>query len=84
MKFRILVLVLIMLLTGLFFASFLVGTYPIPVGTVWDVLWSGITEFTPYWDPAVEKVIFQDPQNTAWNPGGRRSGCFRSILSDLV
>ena len=59
MKFRILVLVLIMLLTGLFFASFLVGTYPIPVGTVWDVLWSGITEFTPYWDPAVEKVIFQ-------------------------
>ena len=34
MKFRILVLVLIMLLTGLFFASFLVGTYPIPVGTV--------------------------------------------------
>ena len=59
MKFRILVLVLIMLLTGLFFASFLVGTYSIPVGTVWDVLWSGITEFTPYWDPAVEKVIFQ-------------------------
>lgn len=59
MKFRILVLVLIMLLIGLFFASFLVGTYPIPVGTVWDVLWSGITEFTPYWDPAVEKVIFQ-------------------------
>ncbi|WP_243278051.1 FecCD family ABC transporter permease [Enterocloster citroniae] len=59
MKFRILVLVLIMLLTGLFFASFLVGTYPIPVGTVWDVLWSRITEFTPYWDPAVEKVIFQ-------------------------
>lgn len=59
MKFRILVLVLIMLLTGLFFASFLVGTYPIPVGTVWDVLWSGITEFTPYWDLAVEKVIFQ-------------------------
>ena len=59
MKFRILVLVLIMLLTGLCFASFLVGTYPIPVGTVWDVLWSGITEFTPYWDPAVEKVIFQ-------------------------
>ena len=38
MKFRILVLVLIMLLTGLFFASLLVGTYPIPVGTVWDVV----------------------------------------------
>lgn len=57
--FRLLMLILLALLLILFFASFLVGTYPIPVRTVWDVLRSKVMEVTPYWESAVEKVIFQ-------------------------
>lgn len=58
-SFGILVLVLIALLIVLFFSSFLVGTYPISVRTVWDVLCSRLTENAAYWEPAVEKVVFQ-------------------------
>ena len=43
----------------LFFLSFMIGTYPINAGTVWDVLRSSFMNVTPYWESAVEKVIFQ-------------------------
>lgn len=46
-------------MTVLFFISFLIGTYPVSVGTVWDVLRSKVMNVTPYWESAVEKVIFQ-------------------------
>ena len=57
--FRLTVLILIVLLTFLFFASFLVGTYPISPRTVVDVLHAQFEEIHVYWEPAVEKVIFQ-------------------------
>lgn len=57
--FWVLVTVLIGILTVLFFLSFLIGTYPVEVKTVWDVLWAPITHIQPYWESAVEKVIFQ-------------------------
>lgn len=57
--FHLAVLLLFILLIGLFFASFLIGTYPIPVHTVWDVLRSCFMEVAPYWESSVEKVIFQ-------------------------
>ena len=53
------VLILLFVLIGLFFSSFLVGTYPIPVHTVWDVLRSRFMEIDAYWEAAVEKIVFQ-------------------------
>lgn len=47
------------ILVLLFFASFMIGTYPIPASTVWDVLRSSFMQVTPYWESAAEKVIFQ-------------------------
>ena len=58
-KYALTVAVLLILLVFLFFASFLVGTYPIPPKTVWDVLFEKISGTGIYWEPAVEKVIFQ-------------------------
>ena len=57
--FFLAVLILFVVLIGLFFSSFLVGTYPIPVHTVWDVLRSRFMEVDAYWESAVEKIVFQ-------------------------
>lgn len=58
-QFTLLFIFLLGILTVLFFMSFLVGTYPVSVRTVWDVLRSRIMDVTPYWESAVEKVVFQ-------------------------
>ena len=51
--------ILTVFLVLLFFLSFMIGMYPINAGTVWDVLRSSFMNVTPYWESAVEKVIFQ-------------------------
>ncbi len=51
--------ILTVFLVLLFFLSFMIGTYPINAGTVWDVLRSSFMNVTPYWESAAEKVIFQ-------------------------
>lgn len=58
-SFVLLTGVLAVILVLLFFASFMIGTYPIPASTVWDVLRSSFMQVTPYWESAAEKVIFQ-------------------------
>lgn len=57
--FIVLLIFLLAIMTVLFFASFLVGTYPVSAGTVWDVLRSRFMHVNAYWEVAVEKVIFQ-------------------------
>lgn len=57
--FLLLTGILAFILVILFFASFMIGTYPITAGTVWDVLRSSFMDVTPYWEAAAEKVIFQ-------------------------
>ncbi|MEA4892190.1 MAG: iron ABC transporter permease [Peptococcaceae bacterium] len=58
-SFGVLVAGLLALLTALFFFSFLIGSYPIPIRMVWNVLRSRVMTVAVTWEPAVEKVIFQ-------------------------
>ena len=51
--------ILLAALILLFFLSFLIGTYPIPLRTVWDVLRSQFVPVQTYWESAVTKTIFQ-------------------------
>lgn len=51
--------VLCVLLTALFFVSFLIGSYPLEMRTVWDILCSRVRTADPYWEAAAEKVVFQ-------------------------
>lgn len=58
-RFDVLVVSLVCLLVILFFLSFLVGSYPVPIKTVWNVLRSRVMDIPVTWALAVEKVIFQ-------------------------
>lgn len=58
-RFDVLVMGLIGLLVILFFVSFGIGSYPVSIKTVWDVLRSRVMTVAATWDSAVEKVIFQ-------------------------
>lgn len=57
--FWITVGILLALLIALFFLSFLVGSYPLRVQTVWDILRSRFMTVAAYWESAAEKVVFQ-------------------------
>jgi iron complex transport system permease protein len=58
-RFDLLVAGLMGLLTICFFISFGVGSYPVSIITVWDVLRSRVMDVAVTWEPAVEKVVFQ-------------------------
>ena len=40
-------------------SSFMIGHYPVPLGTTVSILSSKIVPIAPYWDPKMETVLFQ-------------------------
>lgn len=57
--FGVKILLLMALTVGLFFASFLVGRYPIPPQTVTDIILSQFLPIPQYWDSTLETVVMQ-------------------------
>ncbi|WP_028305480.1 iron ABC transporter permease [Desulfitobacterium sp. PCE1] len=57
--FAVKIMVLLALTVVLFFASFLVGRYPIPPQTVLDIILSKFLPIPQYWDSTLETVVLQ-------------------------
>jgi len=50
---------LFVVLTVLFFLSFMIGRYPVSPKTVWDILTYRLFGQTPYWEGTLETVVLQ-------------------------
>ncbi|MDR1619265.1 MAG: iron ABC transporter permease, partial [Clostridiales bacterium] len=57
--FTIKMMVLLGVLAGCFFLSFMVGRYPISPGTVWDIIRSQVMYVKPYWEETLMTVVLQ-------------------------
>ena len=58
-RFWLVMLVLLLCLVGLFFLSFLIGTYPIGPAAVWDIIRSRFMAVAVYWEDVMAQIVLQ-------------------------
>lgn len=58
-RFRLVMMILSAALIALFFASFMIGTFPIMPKAVWDIILSKFIPREAYWEPVMERVVLQ-------------------------
>ena len=57
--FALKMVLLVTVILGAFFASFLIGRFSISIETVWDIIRSKFVEVEPYWEETLETVVVQ-------------------------
>ena len=58
-RFRLVMVILSAALIALFFASFMIGMFPIMPKAVWDIILSKFIPREAYWEPVMERVVLQ-------------------------